>query len=356
MRLANHNQCTLARIFLRCAVFLWLLPALSITVYAQKKEGAAKLIVDASGRGQFKKIQDAINSLSDSAASQRIIFIRNGTYNEKIFLGKHNVVLIGESREGTIITQSINRAQWRCSRPDDWGVATMNVDGNDITLQNLTIINSYGFDAKGDTTVNCDSDSTGKKTLRRDDHQMALRTMRTTRLKAINCRFAAYGGDTVSPWNTASGMYYFKDCIMEGGVDFYCPRGWAWAENCRFISHTGPAAIWHDGSGDPDSKTVLLNCRFEGFEGFNLGRYHRDAQFYLVDCHFAAAMADLDIYLVPTDNKILWGRRVYYADCHRDSGDYAWFGNNLDRAPNAPLKKDITVDWLFKKAWTPDKN
>ena len=53
---------------------------------------------------------------------------------------------------------------------------------------------------------------------------MALRTMNCTRLKAINCHFRSLAGDTVSPWETENGMWYFKDCVMEGGVDFYCPR------------------------------------------------------------------------------------------------------------------------------------
>jgi pectinesterase len=58
------------------------------------------------------------------------------------------------------------------------------------------------------------------------------------------------------------------------------------AENCEFIAHGGTAAIWHDGSCYEDSKTVLKNCRFSGYDNFLLGRYHRDAQFYLVDCTF----------------------------------------------------------------------
>ena len=147
---------------------------------------------------------------------------------------------------------AIARDEWRCGHTDDWGVATMNVVRNDITLKNLTITNNYGFDFK-ERTIWCASDTSAnkKRKLRKDGHQMALRTMNmATRLKAINCRFRSFGGDTVSPWETMNGMWYFKDCIMEGGVDFYCPRGWAWAENCEFITHTGPAAIWHDGSGN----------------------------------------------------------------------------------------------------------
>jgi pectinesterase len=83
-----------------------------------------------------------------------------------------------------------------------------------------------------------------------------------------------------------------------------------------------------------------------------LGRYHRDAQFFLVDCLFGANMKDADIYLVPTSNSIQWGRRVYYADCHREEGkDYAWFNNNL---PGSLKKEEIGVKWLFGTKWNPE--
>jgi pectinesterase len=277
-----------------------------------------------------------------------------GTYHEKIFIAKHNIILEGENRDKTVITQDIARDEWRCDHPDDWGVATLNLNGNDITLKNLTIANDYGFHHRESRVVACASDSTRQKTITNGGHQMALRTMLATRLKAINCRFRAYAGDTVSPWNLQNGMFYFKDCLMEGGVDFYCPRGYAWAENCMFYANTGPASIWHDGSGNPDFKTVLKNCHFDGFTGFNLGRYHKDAQFYLINCRFSKNMADKDIYQVPTNNMIAWGRRIYYANCHRDEGDYAWFKDNLKTAQGAPEASDITVEWLFKGKWTPE--
>lgn len=318
--------------------------------FAQSK----KIIVDINGKGNFKSIQAAINSLSDSSAAPRIIFIKKGIYNEKIYIEKHNIVLEGEDRDKTIITQDIARDEWRCSHNDDWGVATLNLDGNDITLKNLTIANDYGFNNKESKTVYCAIDTVNhKKVITNSGHQMALRSIRSTRVKAINCRFRAYAGDTVSPWNTKDGMFYFKECLMEGGVDFYCPRGYAWAENCSFYANTGPASIWHDGSGGEDQKTVLINCKFDGYSGFDLGRYHKDAQFYLINCKFSKNMADKDIYLVPTTNKILWGRRVYYFNCHRDGGDYAWFKNNLETAKGSPNASDITVDWLFGGKWKP---
>lgn len=315
---------------------------------------AHKIIVAKDGSGDYKTVQGALNSLPDSSTTPRLIFIKKGTYEEKIYLEKANVILEGEDREKTIIIESIARDEWRCGHTDDWGVATLNVGASDLTLKNLTITNNYGFDFK-EQTIWCASDTSAskEKKMRKDGHQMALRTMNmATRMKAVNCRFRSFGGDTVSPWEIYNGMWYFKDCIMEGGVDFYCPRGWAWAENCEFITHTGPAAIWHDGSGNIDSKTVLLNCKFKGYDGFLLGRYHREAQFYLVNCHFAKNMKDAPIYLVPTNTPIKWGERIYYYNCHREGGnDFKWYANNLPVGVN---EKEITVNWVFKNKWNPE--
>ncbi len=335
--------------------FSALLPLYGCAVAQGNSVPYKKIIVAADGSGDHKSIQGAINSLPQHSVSPQLVFIKKGIYNEKLYIEKANIILEGEDREHTIITASIARDEWRCGHADDWGVATMNVGANDITLKNLTVTNSFGFDYKYEITIPCASDTVSKqKKLRKDGHQMALRTMGATRLKAINCHFRAFGGDTVSPWEVENGLWYFKDCIMEGGVDFYCPRGWAWAENCEFIAHTGPAAIWHDGSKVEDSKTVLVNCKFKGYDGFQLGRYHRDAQFYLVNCEFAKNMKDAPIYRVPTDNKIQWGERIYYYNCRREGGnDFNWYNNNLPAGVNA---KDITVNWVFKNKWNPEKN
>lgn len=315
------------------------------------------IIVAQNAKGDFTSIQAAINSLSDTSTTPRTIYIRKGTYREKIYITKHNIILRGESRENTRIVQAIARDEWRCDHPDDWGVATLNLNGNDITLENLTVANDFGFTQKDPRTIACKSDSTGKKVVTIGSHQMALRSMNSTRLRAVNCRFIAYAGDTVSPWNLNGGMFYFKDCIMEGGVDFYCPRGWAYAENCTFYANTGTAAIWHDGSSNPDYKTVLKNCRFDGFAGFRLGRYHKDAQFVLVGCRFSKNMANEDIYWVAaSNNKLQWGRRVYYQDCHRQGEDYAWFKDNLATASGSPSAKQINAQWVFQNKWCPEKN
>jgi pectinesterase len=93
---------------------------------------------------------------------------------------------------------------------------------------------------------------------------------------------------------------------------------------------------------------VLKNCTFVGEKGYKLGRYHRPAQFYLIGCQFDENMADADIYPVSTNPAPKWGHRVYYQDCHRTGGDYAWHKDNLMIAA-----KTVTVDWAFEGKWKP---
>jgi pectinesterase len=313
-----------------------------------------KIIVDPKGKGDARTIQGAINMVTDKTEMPVVIFIRKGVYDEKLYIEKPFITLEGEDRTQTVITASIARDEWRCAINDDWGVATINVGASDLTLKNLTVVNRYGFEQTTERIIDCPADSSGRKKVARNGHQMAVRvTNLATRMKAINCHFKSFGGDTMSPWEVNNGMWYFKDCVMEGAVDLYCPRGWAWAENCTFIAHSGTAIIWHDGSSSPDARSVLKNCRFQGYDRFLLGRYHREAQFYLVDCRFAANMRDAAIYQVPV-NQLKWGHRVYYADCFKEDGkDFSWYKNNL---PNGLVKSMITPQWVFGTRWDPLKN
>ena len=251
-----------------------------------------------------------------------------------------------KNREGVKIIYAISREIFRCEHPaDDWGAATLNVRANDITLENLTIVNDFGFAATGDSIFICNGVS---KITRRDGHQFALRCMPICqRMTVKNCNFHALGGDTVSPWDVDNGTFLFQNCTMEGGVDFYCPRGWAYAENCYFVCHNMNAAIWHDGTVAESEKTVLKNCTFVGDSGYKLGRFHRDAQFFLVDCNFSKEMANDDIYQVRKDTTLRWGKRVNYFNCRREGGDFTWHKDNLDK----DLAAKIDADWTLKEHW-----
>jgi acetyl esterase/lipase len=312
----------------------------------------------------FKTIQSAV----EAARPGQEILIKNGDYREKVFIDslKHHLSFVGESRDGVVLRETIARDIWRCSNPDDYGAGVLNIKGHDLSFRNLTIINDYGFTAKKDVTIPClneagkettttvqkyalpreKGEKEGEKIVRVDGHQFAIRTMPgATRLSFEHCTMRSGGGDTVSPWDVNAGMYYLNDCLIEGGVDLYCPRGYALAENCTFVCHNLSAAIWHDGSGEQGSKTVLKNCRFNGDPGYKLGRYHREAQFYLLNCSFDKNMADAPIYQ-SGDRVLQWGHRVYYVDCHRDGGDFAWHKNNI-----SVKVSELTFKTVFGEKW-----
>lgn len=318
-----------------------------------------QVVVAQNGSGDFRTIQAAINSLPASGLLP-VVFIKNGTYREKVTIdGKPGLVVRGQSEAGVVLTISQANAAFRCdpANANRWDVATLNLRNSpDVTLEQLTVVNSYGADHPQGETIACPSAPGGQQTIASADHQMAFYTAaNTTRLIVRHCTFRTLGNDTVSPWDKETGMYYFADCTLEGSVDFYCPRGWAYAENCRFICHNPHAAIWHDGSMNQDAKTVLQHCTFTGDPGYKLGRYHHEAQFYLLNCQFDQNLADADIYPAESgDAAPLWGRRVYYANCHRTGGDYAWLHDNLATAAQAPTPAQVTANWTFGGRWNVD--
>ena len=299
----------------------------------------ADLVVAPDGSGDFRAIQPALDAIRRDNATNKTILVRNGVYREKLYITASHVSLVGEDRDATRIEYAELRKVWRETHPNDYGAAVINIDDNvtDLVLANLTVRNDYG--------------------LLHDehDHQFAIRSGgNATRISILHANVIADGGDTLSLWNTASGMYYHSDCYFEGWVDYVCPRGWAYITNSRFFGHNLTASIWHDGSKDPDSKLVIRQSRFDGVSEFPLGRNNRDGQFYLLDCVFSANMADRPIYRPSAPETYVFPARYYYWNSHRDGGDFPWFANNLATAETAPHPRAVTARWTFAGKWDPE--
>ena len=58
-------------------------------------------VVSKDGSGDVTTIQDAVNAIPSSNQNQVIIYIKNGVYNEKVFIERDNIVLLGENRDST---------------------------------------------------------------------------------------------------------------------------------------------------------------------------------------------------------------------------------------------------------------
>jgi hypothetical protein len=302
----------------------------------EAKAERADYVVAADGSTPYRTVQAALDAIPEGNASHRIVLVRSGTYREKVFVTRSHVSIVGEDRERTRIVFAELRKNWRANHADDWGAAVVNVgpEVTDLTIGNLTVENDYGGD---------------------HDHQFAIRSSgNATRIALLSATFTAAGGDTVSLWNSTSGLTYYADCAFEGYVDYLCPRGWAYVTGSRFFGRNLTASLWHDGSRNRDQKMVVRRSSFDGVPGFPLGRHNRDGSIYVLDSVFSERMADRPIYLAGDPATFQWGLRSYYANNRREGGDYAWFADNLETAPGAPDERDVTPAWTFGGRWDPE--
>ena len=320
-------------------VAIWAL--LTIFTIAQSHAQCYDVLVALDGSGDYTSIQAAIEDAPSDLMSPYIIFIKDGVYDEKLYIQKNFITLVGESRDSTIITTAELRRVWRETHDDDWGAATINVanTATDLTLAHLTVRNNFA-----DVFPNFPDNN---------DHTFAIRGG-GHRVIIIDCNIVATGGDTLSLWNTSGGMFYHNNCYIEGYVDYLAPRGYCYVTDCTFFGHNSTASIWHDGTGGEDHKLVIRNSFFTGVTGFALGRYHKDAAFYLLSCEFSETMKNQEIYHTGTE-PLAWGERVYYSDCHGPFVDWTWFKDNLTDDPDNPQAGDIGPDWTFKGEWFPEE-
>lgn len=314
---------------------------------ALAKDWTIDVIVAKDGSGDYLTITEAIDAKPNNGLNY-VIFIKNGVYDEKLFITQNNITLLGEDRDETIITQAILRRIFRETNDSDWGVATINIESGvtDLTLANLTVRNNFA-DMYPDVPNN-------------NDHTMAIRGG-GDKIIIINCNITATGGDTISLWNTDGGRYYHSGCYFEGYVDFVCPRGYCFINNSDFFGYNNNAAIWHDGSGGKEHKLVIRNSYFDGIN-FGLGRFHRMSAFYLLNCDFSAQLRNNGGILYVGDSiandrdKLIYGVRTYYDQCSRVTGSYDWHRDNLSTAEGSPTNDEINDEWTFEDTWKPEKD
>ncbi len=121
--------------------------ATNVWQFATKTGGPADTnnpVVNADGSADFLTVQGAVNSLATGTnATQRVISIRNGLYNEIVDVaGKHNVTLRGQSRAGAVIYFPNNANFQNANAGTTHARMTFKVNANDIVLDTLTVSNS----------------------------------------------------------------------------------------------------------------------------------------------------------------------------------------------------------------------
>ena len=163
------------------------------------------LVVAQDGSGNYKTIQEAVNSIRDLGEQRVNIYVRKGVYHEKLVIPSWKTVLsiIGESPESTIITGNDYSGKPIPGGKDGLGLAkystftsyTVLVQGNDVTLENLIIQNTAG----------------------RVGQAVALH-VEGDRVIVRNCRLLG-NQDTLYTATEGSRQYYER-CFIEGTTDF----------------------------------------------------------------------------------------------------------------------------------------
>jgi len=169
-----------------------------------------QFVVDKEGKGDFNTVQEAINAVRafDPDYSTTIL-VREGIYYEKIVIPDYvrDLKIVGESKENTIIS---NHDHALINNMGTFRTYTMQIRGNDITLENITIENNAPIVAQA----------------------VALHT-EGDRIILKNCRLLG-NQDTVYTGGENAKLY-FHDCHIEGTTDFIFGPSTAWFENCRIF-------------------------------------------------------------------------------------------------------------------------
>lgn len=247
--------------------------------YLPKKQGNTKnsYTVSKNGTGQYKTVQEAFNALPCFSRDTFVIFVKNGTYKEKLVLPPVQCVvkLKGESRENTIISY------------DDYS-------GRIVAGDTLTTHNSYTFRVMAD---NFEAEGlTIENSAGRIGQAVAIE-IKSDKVTFKNCKFL---GNQDTFYANSDGRVYMKGCYIEGTVDFIfgksivvfdsciihikkdayitaastpegCHYGFVFL-NCRLTADTGVRKVYLGRPWRSFARTVYINCNLGSHilpEGWN---------------------------------------------------------------------------------------
>ncbi len=291
-------------------------------------------IVAADGGGDFKTIQQAINAVPDFRKNETLIFIKKGTYKEKLVLAasKTNVVFIGEDRESTIITY------------DDFA-SKKNIFGEEMGTTGSTsfFVFGDGFRAENITFENSSGPVGQAVAVRIDGDQVVF----------VNCTFRGFQ-DTLYPHGDKSRQYY-KSCRIEGTVDFIF--GWSTAvfDRCTiFCKDHGYITASSTNEGVAHG-FVFLDCEITGTapEGsFYLGRPWRPfAKSVFVRCKLGSMIKPEGWH---NWNKADAEKTAFFAE-FKNTGEganasqrVAWSHQLSEDIANQYTPEKILGDWVLK--------
>lgn len=241
---------------------LGLLLLLSVVSAAWAQERQDTIVVSRDGTGNFRTLQEAIESARAFMDYTVTIYVKNGVYKEKVIVPSwvENIDIIGEDRDKTIITYDDHA---NINKMGTFRTYTVKVEGSDITFKNLTIENNAAQLGQA----------------------VALHT-EGDRLKFINCRILG-NQDTIYTGAKFTRLY-FKNCYIDGTTDFIFGPSTALFEDC--IIHSKRNSYVTAASTPKEAKYgyVFKHCKLTAEPGVDkvyLGRPWRPYAYTLfIEC------------------------------------------------------------------------
>lgn len=222
---------------------------------AGKYDNPDTLFVARDGTAEFRNIDDAIEVCRAFMDYHKVIFVKRGIYKEKLIIPSwlDNIEIVGEDVDNTIITYD-DHANIRLEGTEKgmgtFRTYTLKIEGNDITLKNITIENNSA----------------------RLGQAVALHT-EGDRLRFIGCRFLGHQ-DTVYTGKAGTRLY-FLNCYIEGTTDFIFGPSTAWFEGCVIKSKANSYVTAASTPRDIAYGYVFNHCRLiadESVDKVYLGR------------------------------------------------------------------------------------
>jgi pectinesterase len=234
------------RVVWLAALTVFVRAALALAAGGTVNGVAADMIVAPDGSGDFKTVQQAIDSIPADNATVNVIYIKPGTYHEKIHIKQPLVHLIGQDAEKTILTyDDFAKKPGPDGKPlGTFGSLSVTITGKGFEADNITFENPAGPRKTVAQTVALGVDSDGA----------VFR----------NCRMLA-NQDTLY---ANSGRQYYYKCLIRGDVDFLFGNATAVFDQCE-IQSSGKGYLTAQSRTDDAQTTgyVLSHCKLTAAAG-----------------------------------------------------------------------------------------